>query len=99
MRRYNAVPPQELGEYARGVMRREDVTIKVSSASMAAAEHDIFQKINQLQLSDRKLMFANRNDIDEDCGWAWTSEYRLVKVAPGLLSPPANNQPMWPYSR
>jgi hypothetical protein len=73
----------ELGEYARGIMRGGNLTIKVSAEAMIRAE-DTFQRINQMEPSKRILMFADRNDIDGDCGWAWTSDYRLVKVAPGI---------------
>jgi hypothetical protein len=78
----DTVPPEELGEYTRGIMRWDDFTIKVSAEGMAEAEHT-FQRINQMELSKRKIMFADRSDIDGDCGWAWTSDYTLVKVAPG----------------
>lgn len=78
-------PPEELGEYARCIMHGDDdLTIKVSAESVARAERT-FQGINQMELSKRKIMFADRSDIDGDCGWAWTSDYTLVKVAPGLL--------------
>lgn len=81
----DVIPLEGLGEYARGIIRGKDTTIRVSVQGMARAELEIFRKINQLELSKRQIMFANRSDIDGDCGWAWTSDYTLVKVAPGLL--------------
>jgi hypothetical protein len=80
----NTVPMKELGEYARGIMRGDNFTVKVSVESMARAE-SLFQQINGMEFSERKAMFADRTDIDGDAGWSWTSDYRLVKVAPGLL--------------
>ena len=75
----------ELGEYARGIMRDGNITLKVSAESMRRAE-DTFQRINQMERAKRELMFADRSDIDGDCGWAWTSDYMLVKVAPGVVN-------------
>ena len=74
-----------LGEYARGVMCYGNLTIKVPAESMRKAE-SAFQGINQLERSKRFMMFADRSDIDGDCGWAWTSDYMLVKVAPGVVT-------------
>jgi hypothetical protein len=73
------------GEYARGLWRNGAVSIKVTSANMARAERAC-GTVNGLDLQARKTMFAERSDVYEDAGWAWTSDYRLVKVAPGLLS-------------
>jgi hypothetical protein len=81
----NTAPMSELGEYARGVMQGDNFTVKVSSDSMAQAE-TFFQRINRMDLSKRKAMFADRSDIDSDAGWSWTSDYTLTKVAPGLLN-------------
>jgi hypothetical protein len=81
----DAAPIKELGEYARGIISRNNVTIKVSAGGMAEAENEIFKRINHMEQSKRKIMFANRSDIAGDCGWAWTSDYTLVKVAPGLF--------------
>jgi hypothetical protein len=81
----NTAPMSELGEYARGVMQSNNFTVKVSIDGMAQAE-SIFQRINRMDLSKRKAMFANRSDIDGDAGWSWTSDYTLMKVAPGLLN-------------
>ena len=75
----------EMGEYARGMVRGKGLTIKVSVQGMAKAER-IFQELNQMELSKRKAMFANRSDIDGDAGWTWTSNFTLVKAAPGLLN-------------
>lgn len=78
-----AIP--ELGEYARGVMRSPDqLSLKVSSARMTDAER-AFERINAMDPMKRALMYGQGGDIYEDCGWAWTSGYKLVKVAPGLI--------------
>lgn len=74
-----------IGEHARGVFRGDDLSIKVSAASMAKVEHGLFARINQLDRANRKLMYADRTDIDGDCGWTWATGYKLVKVAPGLF--------------
>jgi hypothetical protein len=76
---------RELGEYARGVMQGDNFTVKVSVDSMAQAEAN-FQRINRMDLFKRKVMFADRSEIDGDAGWSWTSDYTLMKVAPGLLN-------------
>ncbi len=80
----DTAPMREMGEYARGVVRGENITIKVSAQGMAEAER-IFQRINQLELSKRRTMFADRSDIDGDAGWTWTPTYTLAKAAPGLF--------------
>lgn len=74
-----------IGEYARGVIHGNDVTIKATPEGRAKAEREVFQRVNNLELSDRKAMYAQRSDIDAICGWAWTSDYTLVKMAPGLF--------------
>jgi hypothetical protein len=75
----------ELGEYARGIMpSRDELTIKVGAATMIDAEA-MFQRINELEPAKRALMHAQRTDIAEDCGWAWTHDYKLVKAASGLI--------------
>jgi hypothetical protein len=79
------VPARELGEYARGVMQGDNFTIKVSAKSMAEVAQT-FQRINQMDLSKRKVIFADRTDLDGDAGWTWTPDYTLVPVAPGLLN-------------
>ena len=79
------VPARELGEYARGVMQGNDFSIKVSAESMADVAQT-FQQLNQMELSKRKIMFADRTDLDGDAGWTWTPDYRLVPVAPGLVT-------------
>jgi hypothetical protein len=78
------VPARELGEYARGIMQGDNFTIKVSADSMARVA-ETFQKINRMDLPDRRTMFANRSDLDGDAGWAWMPDYTLAVVAPGLL--------------
>lgn len=80
----DTAPMNELGEYARGLMQGDHVTINVPPESMAEAE-GIFQRINQMELSKRKSLFTNRSDLAGDCGWTWTSDYTVVKVAPGLF--------------
>jgi hypothetical protein len=77
---------EELGEYARGIKHAGEITIKVSAQAMHRAEHELFPGINQMELSNRKIMWAERNNPTySNCGWAWTSDYTLVKAAPGLL--------------
>ena len=80
----DTVPRKEIGEYARGIMQGDNFTIRVSVEGMARAE-SLFKQINEMEFSKRKAMFADRSDIDGDAGWSWTSDYTLVKVAPGLL--------------
>jgi len=76
----------ELGEYARGVMLSPgQITIKVAAVSMADAERNVFERINAMEPMKRALMYAQGNDIHEDCGWTWTPDYKLVKAAPGLV--------------
>jgi hypothetical protein len=75
-----------LGEYARGIAKGNDVTIKVTPESLAKAERNIFQRINGLELSQRMTMYADQSRLAADAGWAWTSDYTLVKVAPGLTN-------------
>jgi len=81
----DTIVSKEIGEYARGIKRGDDFTIKVSAETMAKAART-FQEINQMELSKRKIMFADRTDVDGDAGWTWTPDYTLVPVAPGLLS-------------
>jgi hypothetical protein len=81
----DTVAPQELGEYARGIMRDGHFTVKVSAASMAETER-LFQTINQMGPPERKHMFASLNGLDGDAGWACMPNYTLVKVAPGLAT-------------
>jgi hypothetical protein len=74
-----------LGEYARGIMpSREELTIKVNAATMMDAEAMI-QKMNELEPAQRALMHTEHADFTEECGWAWTPDYKLVKAAPGLI--------------
>jgi hypothetical protein len=87
----------QLGEYARGVMSgRENLDIKVSATMMIKVEEDTFRRINELKPSDRALMYAQRNDVIEDCGWTWTSDHRLEKAAPGLTSVSGGRYPTTP---
>jgi len=81
----DTIVSKEIGEYARGIKRGDDFTIKVSAETMAKAART-FQEINQMELPKRKIMFADRSDIDGDAGWTWTPGYTLVPAAPGLLS-------------
>jgi hypothetical protein len=79
-------PFKGLGEYARGIAKGDNVTIKATPEALAKADRNIFQRINGLELSERMAMYADRNDLAADAGWAWTSHYTLVKVAPGLAN-------------
>jgi hypothetical protein len=82
----HAIPLPELGEYARGIMSDQDqLTIKVPPAAMVEAEQTIFREINEMEPAQRQQMYAQGLDLHEDCGWAWTPDYKLVKAAPGLL--------------
>jgi len=81
---HNSDPIPDLGEYARGVHAGDHITIKVSVSGMNGAEN-VFNQINGMDAGERALMFMDCSDIHEDCGWAWTHEYRLVKSAPGLI--------------
>ena len=80
----DSVPPQELGEYARGVIGDGQLKIKVDAETMAESNR-VFSSINQMGHSKRKKMFADDNDFYVDAGWTWTSDYTLVKAAPGLV--------------
>lgn len=81
----NTVPLKEFGEYARGIKQGDSFTIKASAKTMAEVAQT-FQRINQMELSKRKIMFADHNDLAGDAGWAWRPDYTLVPVAPGLLN-------------
>jgi hypothetical protein len=78
-------PRAELGEYARGIFLGDEVLIKIGADGMAQAE-DTFERINRLEPGERALMFMDSSDLHEQCGYAWTPEYKLVKAAPGLSS-------------
>jgi hypothetical protein len=83
---HDAVRIPEMGEYARGIFIGDDeLSIKVSAESMVRAEES-FRKLNAMEAGKRALMFMDGGDIYEQCGWAWTPEYKLVKVAAGLVS-------------
>jgi hypothetical protein len=78
-------PRPELGEYARGILSDDEVSIRVGSDGMNQAE-GVFNKINLMEPARRALMFMDGNDLHEECGYAWTPDYKLVKAAPGLGS-------------
>lgn len=80
-----SVPVSEMGDFARCILHGDNLTVKVSAATMADVEQT-FCKINQIPLAKRRLMFADRSDLDGDVGWTWTSDYTLVKAAPGLIN-------------
>jgi hypothetical protein len=83
---HDASPMPDMGEYARGIMASPgELTIRVFPALMIDAEQDMFPKINAMEPAKRAAMYARGGDIYEDCGWAWTPDYRLVKAAPGLI--------------
>ncbi|HUY46110.1 MAG TPA: hypothetical protein VMV92_10350 [Streptosporangiaceae bacterium] len=74
----------EVGEYARAIMlSRDELSIKVSAASMTEAE-EMFGRLNDMEPAQRALMYKEGNDLYEDCGWAWTPDYKLVRAAPGM---------------
>ena len=82
----DASPVPEMGEYARGIMASPgELTIRVSAASMIDVQQGMFPKINAMEPAKRAAMYAQGGDIYEECGWAWTPDYRLVKAAPGLI--------------
>ena len=81
---HNSDPIPEMGEYARGINTGDHVTIKVGASGMIGAE-EVFNQINNMGAGERALMFMDCTDIHEDCGWAWTDQYRLVRAAPGLI--------------
>lgn len=76
--------PPGLGEYARGTMQAGNFSMHASAEGMAKAE-SVFGDINEMDISDRKALFGHDPDVYAIYGWAWTPDYRLVKVAPGLL--------------
>jgi hypothetical protein len=76
----------EMGEFARGIMTGPDnLIIKVPPAGMIEAEETVFGEINKMEPAQRALMYARGYDLHEDCGWAWTPDYKLAKAAPGLI--------------
>lgn len=82
----DAAPLPEMGEYARGIMPSDDqLTIKVPASAMIDVEQNVFKDINNMEPADRTRMYAQIGDLHEDCGWAWTPDYKLVKAAPGLI--------------
>ena len=83
---YEDITVPGLGEYARGIMSGQgDLTIKVPAALVAEVEQTIFREINEMEAAQRREMYTLGNDLHEDCGWAWTSDYKLVKAVPGLI--------------
>jgi hypothetical protein len=83
---FHGTPMPELGEYARGIMADGNrLTIKVPADGMIDAEKNVFGSVNKMKLAQRQQIYALGNDIHEDCGWAWTPDYKLVKAAPGLI--------------
>jgi hypothetical protein len=81
---HNADIIPELEDYARGIYINDHLTIKAGAPAMISAE-ELFRKINAMETAKRALMFMDSSDLHEDCGWAWTHEYKLVKAAPGLI--------------
>jgi hypothetical protein len=81
----DTLPQPEIGEFARGLLQGEHLTVKVSAEQMVKVERDTFRNINQMSLPDRQRMFGQFDGFDADCGWTWTPDYQLVVAAPGLL--------------
>jgi hypothetical protein len=77
-------PKPEIAEYARGNMANGEITIKVGVDGMTQAE-ELFNEINAMEPAKRALMFTNDISLHQDCGYAWTPEYKLVKAAAGLV--------------
>jgi len=73
----------EMGEYARGVWTADGLTIKVPPSGMVEAEQ-LFETINAMEAGKRVHMYMSGNKAADDCGWTWTSDYKLVRAAPGL---------------
>jgi hypothetical protein len=82
---HNASSLPELGEYARGILSGENLTIRVGAADGMSGAEGLFERINGLEPGERAHMFMEGSDLAEDCGWSWTTEYKLVKAAPGLV--------------
>lgn len=81
----DVAPLEDIGEYARGVVQGDNFTVKISAKTMAETRQT-FQEINWLSLPERKKMFAMDYDLSGDAGWAWTPDYTLMPVVPGLLN-------------
>jgi hypothetical protein len=82
---HNAVPIPDIGEFARGIKIGDNrLTIKVSAQAMIRAE-ETFQRLNAMAAGKRAFIFMDGGDIYQQCGWAWTPEYKLVKAAAGLI--------------
>lgn len=76
----------ELGEYARGILRDSNtLTVKVPPAIMVEVEQNISKEVNEMEPMKRALLYAQGNDVFDDCGWRWTPDYTLVKAATGLI--------------
>jgi hypothetical protein len=78
-----SMSPTLLGDYARGEMIGEHVTIKVGVDNMKEAQQT-FERINAHEKVLRAAMYKETADLASDAGWAWTADYTLVKAAPGL---------------
>lgn len=75
----------KIGEYARGIHSGDRLSIKLTPELMRQAE-ETFAAINAMPNAERAMMFLSGNDLADDAGWSWTSEYRLVKAAAGLIT-------------
>jgi len=77
----------EIGEFARGIINAngDNVMIHVSVKVMREAE-DLFHRINGFELDKRSKMYDPQITLAQDCGWTWTSEYKVVKIAPGVTT-------------
>jgi len=45
----------------------------------------MFEDINRMEPAKRALLYAQASDAYEEFGCAWTSDYKLVRAAPGLM--------------
>jgi hypothetical protein len=79
-------PVPELEEFARGIFTAasKHFNIRVNADTMKKAESQ-FESINKMNAEKRKRLFLDTSDIYEDCGWAWTPDYTIIKAAPGLI--------------
>ncbi|SEK47752.1 hypothetical protein [Streptacidiphilus jiangxiensis] len=80
---FNPAMLPAIGEFARGIMHGTNLTIKVPPDGIAESEA-LFREINSLELAKRALMYSERTDLAEDCGWTWTEDFTLQKAAPGI---------------
>ena len=72
-----------VGEFARGIMSDSHLTVKVAASSVAEMA-ELAQELNGLSLAQRVAMYDTKADVMQDCGWAWTEEFKLVRAAPGM---------------